>query len=145
MLDNFHATLKLITGEEVLAQVAPTSENDQEFFVVSDPIVISETMNVDHQKGIAVSGLVPKKWQLYSSDNMTIIYKQHVVSISELDKFGIEFYEKALMAAKLSSPIKKRVDSKENVGYVGKVDDYRKSLENIFKISPDIPKESEDV
>ena len=136
--DSFHASLKLVTGEELLAEVAVTEENDENVFLISDPIVISETMQVDHQKGVAVSGLVPRRWQLYSSDGMTIIYKQHVISISELDKFGVEFYKKALIAAKLSSPIKKKVDSKDNVGYVGKVDELRLKLEDMYDMSPDL-------
>ena len=64
MRSSFYATIKLITGEEILAEATLTEENGSEFFLVNDPIVVNETMQVDHQKGIAVSGLVPKKWQL---------------------------------------------------------------------------------
>ena len=138
MNGSFYATIKLITGEEILADVTLTEENGSEFFLVNDPIVVNETMQVDHQKGIAVSGLVPKKWQLYSSDSMTIIQKQHVISISEMDKFGVEFYMKALLAAKMSSPIKRKVDSSENVGYVGTIDETRMLLEDIYEASPSI-------
>ena len=138
MNNSFYATLKLITGEEVLAEATVTEENGAEFFLINDPIVINETMQVDHQKGIAVSGLVPKKWQLYATDGMTIINKQHVISISELDKFGVEFYMKALVAAKLSSPIKKKVDSSENVGYVGTIDESRVMLEKMYDMSQDV-------
>ena len=106
MEDSFYATLKLITGEEILAEITPCNEHGQDFFLVNDPIVISETTQIDANKGVAMSGLVPKKWQLYANDSMTIIYKQHVISISQLDKFGVEFYSKALLAAKMSSPIK---------------------------------------
>ena len=67
---------------------------------------------------------------------MTIIYKNHVVSISELDKFGADFYSKALIAARMSSPIKRKVDSSENVGYVGTIEETRQTLEGIYKISP---------
>ena len=136
-MDNpFPATLKITTGEEILAEVIPSNENGVDFFLVSNPIVISETMSIDSQKGVAVSGLVPKKWMMYANDDMTIIYKQHVISISELDKFGAEFYNKALIAAKISSPIKRKVDTKDNIGFVGKVNDSRTLLENIFDSSP---------
>ncbi len=138
MNDPFHATIKLITGEEILAEATLVEENGSEFFLVNDPIVISETMQIDHQKGIAVSGLVPKKWQLYSSDPTTIIQKYHVISISELDKFGSEFYYKALIAAKMSSPIKRKINSTDNVGYVGKVDDTRELLEKMYDMSNDV-------
>ena len=138
MNDSFPATIKLITGEEILAEVTLMEENGSDFFLVNDPIVISETMQVDHQKGVAMSGLVPKKWQLYANDSMTIINKQHIVSISELDKFGTDFYNKALIAAKLSSPVKRKVESEENVGYVGNTKDSREFLEKMYEISHDV-------
>lgn len=141
MNNSFYATVKLITGEEILAEVTLTEENGAQFFLVNEPIVVNETMQVDHQKGIAVSGLVPKKWQLYASDTMTIIQKEHVISISEMDKFGVDFYMKALLAAKMSSPIKRKVDSSENVGYVGTVDETRLLLELLYEAAPHAPEE----
>ena len=138
MQDNFFATLKLITGEEILAEVCPSEENKIDFLIVQNPIVISETMQIDQEKGVAISGLVPKKWMLYSNDDMTIIYKSHVISLSELDKFGSEFYQKALIAARMSSPIKRKISSRDNVGYVGNVKDHRKLLERMYDISHDV-------
>ena len=139
MNDSFPATLKLITGEEILAEVTLMDEEGaDDFFLVNDPIIISEAVQVDHQKGIAVSGLVPKRWQLYANDSMTIINKQHIISISELDKFGVQFYNQALVAAKLSSPIERNVESKENVGYVGNTKDSRAFLEKMYEISHDV-------
>ena len=140
--DSFHATMKLVTGEEVLAEITPSEENGTEFFVALNPIVVNEQVQLDHKKGIAMAGLVPKKWMMYASDDMSIIYKNHVVSISEMDKFGVEFYNKALIAAKCSSPIKKKVDSSENVGYVGKIESSREQLEQIYDESPDVTDES---
>ena len=139
MNEAFHATLKLITGEEVLAEVCLSEEHGTEFFIVSDPIVVNETMQIDPEKGVAMAGLVPKKWQNYAADGMSIIYRNHVISVSELDKFGIEFYEKALLAAKMSTPVKKRVSSEDNIGFVGKVDNARVFLENMYNISKDVP------
>ena len=138
MNDSFPATIKLITGEEILAEVTLMDEDGSDFFLVNDPIVISEAVQVDHQKGIAVSGLVPKKWQLYSNDSMTIINKQHIISISELDKFGTQFYNQALVAAKVSSPIERKVETEENVGYVGNTKDSREFLEKMYEMSHDV-------
>ncbi len=138
MNESFYATLKLVTGEEILAEITSMNENGSDFFLVNDPIIVSENVQIDHQKGIAVSGLIPKKWQLYANDSMTIINKNHVVSVSELDKFGSEFYSKALIAARMSSPIKRKVESSENVGYVGKVSDSRKYLEKMYEKSLDV-------
>lgn len=139
MIDTFHATIKLITGEEVLAEVMPTREHGEEFFVLSNPITIAENLSIDQEKGVAVSGMIPKKWLNFASDDLTILNRQHVVSMSEMDKFGIEFYKKALVAAKAASPIKKKVETKDNSGFIGKIDLFRDKLEGTFNDSPDMP------
>ena len=129
----------MITGEEVLAQVMPGDNEDEKFFVLSNPIVVHENMTIDQEKGVAVSGLIPKKWMVFANDDMTIVNRDHVVSMSELDKFGIQFYEKALIAAKVTSPVKRKVESEENSGFVGLIDKFREGLEGIFDNSPDLP------
>ena len=139
MLENFHATIKMITGEEVLAEVLTAEENNEQFFVLSNPIVIHESVQIDQDKGVAVSGMIPKKWMNFANDEMTVVNKTHVVSMSELDKFGVEFYEKALIAARVASPVKKRVNSKDNTGFLGKIDGFRDKLKDIFDSSPDLP------
>lgn len=136
MSEPFIATIKMITGEEVLCEVMPTEENGSEFFVISNPIVIAENVQIDQEKGIAISGLIPKKWMTYSSDDMSIVNKTHVVTISELDSFGIDFYEKALVVARATSPIKKKVTTDKNSGFVGKIETLRKKLEKDYKDSP---------
>ena len=134
--DSFHATVKLITGEEILTEIVECEENGQDFFLFHNPIIITENNHVDMQKGIVVSGLVPKKWMMYSSEDMQIVYRQHVISVSELDKFGIDFYRKALIAAKASTPIKRKVETDKHSGYVGKIEAFRDKLEDMFKDKP---------
>ncbi len=126
MTDNiFHATIKVSTGEEVLAEVMPTEENGEKFFVLHNPIVIHESTQVDNEKGVVMSGLIPKKWMLFQNEEMAILYPNHVISMSELDKFGVDFYRKALIAAKMASPIKRKVESDKNTGFVGKIEALR--------------------
>jgi len=88
MNESFYATLKLTTSEEVLSEVLPQEEAGTDFFVLSNPIVIIENNTIDTEKGVMISGLQPRKWMLYSNEDLTIVYRQHVVSISEMDKFG---------------------------------------------------------
>jgi len=141
-MNSFYATMKLITSEEVLGEILPQEEEGTEFFLISNPIVITENQQVDTEKGIVISGMVPRKWMMYANEDLTIIYKQHVISISELDKFGIDFYKKALVAAKCSSPIKKKVKTEKHTGYLGKIENIRKLLDKTFKDSPDLNKDS---
>ena len=139
MNEPFFATIKMITGEEVLSEIMVTEEHGTEFFVLSNPITIAENTTIDPEKGMAFSGLIPKKWMLYANDDMSIIYKQHVVSMSEMDKFGVEFYRKALLAAKISSPIKRKVESKEHSGYLGSIKSNRDMIKRMYDMSHDVP------
>jgi len=141
MLEPFHATIKMITGEEVLAEVYPTEENGIDFFVLSNPIIVQDNTTIDTEKGVAVSGLIPKRWMLFANDDLTLINRSHVVTMSELDRFGIDFYQKALVAAKVTSPIKKKVESKDNSGFIDKIESFRERLQDLFDSSPDVPKE----
>jgi hypothetical protein len=136
--DPFFATIKITTGEEILSEILPTEENGEKFFVLNSPIVIHESTQVDSEKGIVMSGLIPKKWMLFQNEEMAILYPNHVISMSELDKFGIDFYRKALIAAKMASPIKRKVESDKNTGFVGKIEALRTKLEDMFDSSPDI-------
>ena len=141
MLEPFHATIKMITGEEVLAEVYPTEENGIDFFVLSNPIIIQDSTQIDTEKGVAVSGLIPKRWMLFANDDLTLVNRSHVVTMSELDRFGVDFYQKALVAAKVTSPVKKKVESKDNSGFIDKIESFRERLQDLFDGSPDIPKD----
>ena len=134
----FFATMKLVTGEEILAEIMASEESGSEFFIVGNPIVINETNQVDTQKGVMISGRVPKKWMMYASEDLTIVNKHHVVSISEMDKFGTDLYKKALIAAKISTPIKKQVETEKNTGFIGKIESFRKKLDGLYNDSPDL-------
>ena len=42
MEEDFYATLKLKTGEEIFAKIAASEEEDRTYIIVSYPIMISE-------------------------------------------------------------------------------------------------------
>ena len=86
-----------------------------------------------------MSGLIPKKWLSYANDDMVVVNKSHVITISELDKFAIQFYKRALIAARLSSPVKRKIESHENSGYLGETKSHRERLEDIYNNSHDVP------
>jgi hypothetical protein len=142
MNEPFVASVKMITGEEVLCEVMLTEENGEELFLVSNPIVFDESSQIDAARGVVLSGLIPKKWMMFADDGMTVVNKQHVVSMSELDKFGIEFYNRALIAARASTPIKRKIESEDNSGYIGTIDKIRERLNKAFNESPDLPEGS---
>ena len=139
MNDPFFATIKMSTGEEVLSEVMVTEENEVTFYVLRNPIIVTENTTIDPAKGVVMSGLIPKKWLMYSDDDMTVVHTQHVVTMSEMDKFGVDFYKKALLAAKVSTPIKRKVESKNHSGYLGKIQAQRDQIKRMYDKSHDVP------
>ena len=135
MDEQFYAAIKMVTGEEVLARAMKTVENGEEIFLLDEPIVVPESTSIDQDRQVALSGLIPKKWMNYGGDGLVVVYKHHIVSITEMDRWGAEFYEKALLAARVSSPIKKKVQQEEHSGYLGTTEDYRDYLEDLYKSS----------
>ena len=132
MNDPFYATLKLVTGEEVLAEAIPCNENGVDFYILNGAIVVEENVTVDNDRGVAKTGLTPKKWPLFGPDDLTIVYKDKVVTITELDEYAQKFYEKALLTAKASNPVERKMDTKKHPGYLGSTQDIRKYLDRLF-------------
>ena len=40
--DDFYATIKLLSGEEIFAKVAPCEEDDRTILILSNPIIVEE-------------------------------------------------------------------------------------------------------
>ena len=128
----FFATIKMTSGEEVLAEVCSNEENGVEFFILFNPIVVEENYTYDENAGTLTSKVSSRKWLRFSQDDMVIVYKDKVITISELDKYGIAYYQKYLVVAKIKSPVRREMRSREHTGYLGNIDDQRKYLEHLF-------------
>jgi len=78
MEDDFYATLKLNSGEEIFAKVSPTEEEDRVFLILSNPITISE---IKGRNGI--TGYKIEPWLKTTNDDMFIINLDNVITLSE--------------------------------------------------------------
>ena len=56
--DDFYATLKLKSGEEIFCKVASTEEEDETLLLVSHPIIVSE-VKVSNLKRTSESEYIP--------------------------------------------------------------------------------------
>ena len=76
--EDFYATIKLKTGEEIFAKVAASEEEDRTMLIISSPIVISEIKNRSRTVGYKV-----EPWLKTSKDDMFIINLSDVLTLSE--------------------------------------------------------------
>ena len=137
MNELFYATVKMTTGEEVLAEVMLCEENGSQFFIFYNPIVMEESFEHDQGKFKYVPSA--KKWLQFATDDMVVVQKSSVITISEMDRYGAEKYLKYAMIARMRSPVKREMKSNKHKGYLGSIDKLRKDLEDMYNRSHDIP------
>ena len=139
MEDDFYATLKLNSGEEIFARVAASEEEGRTLLVVHHPITIN---GIKGRSGLI--GYKVEPWLKTTHEDMFIINMDKVITISESsDVEMIMMYQDYVRSADDKNP---HNHSKINrrMGYLGSVNDTKELLEKIFKnsntqSSPDQP------
>jgi len=131
MGDEFHAAIKLISGEEIFALIS-IDENDGDPILLLQNPVIMKVLESPHGTYVKV-----KPWMDIPTDDLFVLKLDKIITMSEVnDKKVIGFYEKYLRdedddASEFSEPNKVNISNK--MGYVSSVDEARKKLERIFK------------
>ena len=133
--DDFYATIKLKSGEEVFAKVAASEEEDRTMLIVHSPVTVSEIKN----KGGLV-GYKVEPWLKTTRDDMFIINMDSVITLSESsDMEMIVMYQHYLRDSQRDYHNQHRLNRR--MGYISNVNDAKENLEKIFKKSPKEPKD----
>ena len=132
MEEEFYATLKLVSGEEIVSKVCYLPDENK--------IILDRPMQVElakQKKGnLEVSGFSFKEWISATFEDMFVIDKSNVLTMTELDDTIQEFYLKTLTRLEGSrSLIGKANNLPRKSGYLGSVKQMKKSLEDIFNKS----------
>jgi hypothetical protein len=127
--DDFYATLKLKTGEEIFAKVAATEEEDRTLLLVSNPIIISE---IKGRMGIMGYKLEP--WLKTTTEDMFILNMDDILTMSESSDIEmITLYQSYI---RQSEKVKtKQTKLNRNMGYISNINDAKEILEKLFKDS----------
>jgi hypothetical protein len=132
MEEEFYATIKLISGEEVVAKICYLPDEDK--------VLLERPLQVElakQKKGqLEVSGFTFKEWVTATFDDMFIIRRDHILTISELDEEIQSFYEKILNKLEGGRQLTGRGSKlSRSSGYLGSVHEVKKTLEDIFNKS----------
>lgn len=127
--EDFYATIKLKTGEEIFAKIAASEEEDRTMLIISSPIVISEIKNRSRTVGYKV-----EPWLKTSKDDMFIINLSDVLTLSESSDIEmIMMYQSYVRQSSREENNQPRMNRR--MGYVSNVTDAKEILEKIFKLS----------
>ena len=127
--EDFYATVKLKTGEEIFAKVAASEEDDRTLLLVSNPIIVNEIKN----KG-KVAGYKVEPWLKTTTDDMFMINIEDVLTMSEsTDIEMIMMYQDYVRSSNKENNNESIIDRK--MGRIGNVNDAKEILEKIYKKS----------
>ena len=129
MEDEFYASVKLVSGEEIFGEVMPSEENGRTVLIISDPVEI-ETVSMEGRH----EGLRMMPWlRSMPSEGIIIIPMDKVITVVEAreDSEVVAYYQRFIMT-NLSGGSSEKIKVTKKMGYVISVEKARESLEKLF-------------
>ena len=124
--DDFFATIKLKSGEEVFARISASDEGDRTLLLVSNPIVVEEVKARGH-----LTGYKFEPWLRTSNEDLFIINLDDVLTLSESENLEMIMFYKDYVKKMNKSNLTKL---NKKMGYVSSVNDAKELLENLYKL-----------
>ena len=130
--EEFFATLKLVSGQEVIAMVLYLEDENK--VLLANPFTVESSKQRKGQ--LEISGFAFKEWVMASFDDMYIIGRDHIITITEVTGPIEEFYKKNLERIESHKQLLYKPDKlPRKSGYLGSINDTKNTLENIYKKS----------
>jgi len=128
MGEEFHAVLKLITGEEIFALVSVDENDGDSIIMLSNPVIMKML------SGPAGKYVKVKPWLELPDQDLFLIKYDKIITMSEVtDEQMIKFYDRYLNEDDIDIEIDGKVSLTDKMGFLTTVDDARLKLEEIFK------------
>ena len=127
--EDFYATLKLKTGEEIFSKVAASEEDDRTMLIISNPITVTEI-----KSRVGIVGYKIEPWLKTTNDDMFIINMDDVITMSESSDIEmIMMYQNYLRQSNKEENNQSKINRR--MGYISNVNDAKEILEKIYKNS----------
>lgn len=125
--DEFVATIKLVTGEEILTKVIVNNDASEETVIIDNPLICQEVRT--HGANIPL-GYKFEPWMKMSEEDVFIIHMTSIITMSEIkDKKVIMTYEDICKKGfQRQDP-----DLTREMGSIGTVKDCRDMIEKLYR------------
>ena len=126
--DDFYATIKFKSGEEIFAKVAASEEVNRTVLLISNPIIVSE---VQGKKGMLGYRIEP--WIKTTKEDMFMVDLSDILTMSESsDVEMISMYQRWLRDTSKVKNDEPKLSRK--MGYISNVNDAKDILEKLYKL-----------
>ena len=127
--DDFYATVKLKTGEEIFCKVAASEEEDRTMLIVTNPIIVSE---IKGRTGIVGYKLEP--WlKTTTTEDMFILNMEDILTMSESSDIEMIMMYQNYIRQSTKDGNQSKINRK--MGYLANVNDAKEILEKLYKNS----------
>ena len=135
MEDDFYASLKLISGEEVFAKVVACDEDNRILLLLHHPVLVQ---HVKLPGANITAGYKVEPWMKTNEEDMFVLDMKNILTLVECN--DIEMIAIHQRYGEESSQDGNRSSIDRRMGYISSVKDAKKMLEQLYK--KDIQKES---
>jgi hypothetical protein len=131
--EDFYASIKLKTGEEIFAKIAVSEETDKTMILVFNPVVVSE---IKSRSGEIMYKL--ESWMKTTTEDLFVINMDNILTMSE--SYDIEmiymhqsYVNEVFKKKNYNSNSKSKLN--RQMGYIASVNDAKQILEKLYKNS----------
>ena len=129
MGEEFHAVIKLVTGEELFSLVCIDENDGDPIILLMNPVIMKLMRNHVGQY------VKVRPWMEMADDSMYVIKYDKIITMTEVKEGNmIQFYDKYLNEEDFDWEEDGRTKISDKMGYLSSVDQARKMLENIYKL-----------
>ena len=129
MEDDFYASIKLKTGEEIFARVLPCDEENKITLIVTNPIMITSVRGRGDSSGYKI-----EPWMKTTTEDMFVIKMDDIITMSETSDIEIIMIHQSFVQ-RIDDMKNQRPNISRKMGYLSNVNDAKELLEKIFKNS----------
>jgi len=129
MEEDFYASIKLKTGEEIFARVLPHDEEHKIILIVTNPIMVTHMSNRNGSMGYKI-----EPWMKTTTEDMFVIKMDDIITICETNDIEMIMLHQSFVQ-KVGDMKNNRPNISRKMGYLANVNDAKDLLEKIFKNS----------
>ena len=136
MEDEFIATIKLTTGEEIIAKVSYMP--DEESLVLENPMNV---VPIDQAKAnMRINGFALNEWIHSTFDHTFVLPKEHIITMTEVEDERLQHFYGTCVHQHMDavSTFRDTFEPKKftrEMGSLGSIRDTKRSLEDLYKKS----------
>ena len=128
MEDDFYASLKLISGEEVFAKVAACDEDNRTLLLLHNPVKVEQ---VKLPGANITAGYKVEPWLKTSNEDMMVLDMKNILTMVECNDIEMITIHQRYVADSAEQGTRSRIDRR--MGYISSVTDAKKMLEKLYQ------------